>query len=73
MTQIDDAFAPTPPRERHSDVMAVRLRGSGRDWVDERVEEYSITKTELVKAALAFAAANPAEFEKLIMKRKEQF
>lgn len=70
--QQDDPFAPTPPRASHSDVIAVRLRGAGREWVDARIEEYEITITELVKAALAFAAASPKEFAALIAKRKEK-
>lgn len=52
-------------------MVAVRLRGSGREWMDERIAEFDVTQTELVKAALAFAASKPTEFAKLVIKRKE--
>ena len=68
----DDPFPPTPARTPSSDVFGVRLRESGRDWAHERIERHNITKTELVKAALAFAAANSNEFDELIKARKDK-
>lgn len=65
-----EAFDPTPPRERQTNILPVRLSDGGWEWVEARMDEYEINQTEVVKAALALASAKPQEFAKLIKARK---
>lgn len=67
-----EAFPTTPRRERSSNIITLRLVNSGWDWIEAHVKTHSITQTEVVKAALAFAAAHPKEFAKTITDRKER-
>lgn len=68
----DDPFEATPPRERSNNILGVRLRQSGFDWLDGQVKEHDVSRTEIVKAALAFASSKRKEFDTYVEKRKAQ-
>ena len=65
-----EAFDPIPQRERTTNILNVRLSDGGWEWVDARIEEFKVNQTDLVKAALAFAASNPREFAAEVKRRK---
>jgi hypothetical protein len=67
-----DPFQITPTRARSTNHLNLRLRDSGYEWVEQQMDQHNIDKSEVVKAALAFAAKNPAAFSKLIEARKAQ-
>lgn len=67
-----EAFQPTHRRERSTNILNVRLVDAGWAWVEARMEEHDVNRTEVVKAALALAAANPKEFADIIKARKDK-
>lgn len=68
----DDPFQSTPTRARSTNHLNLRLRDSGYEWIESQMDQHGVDKSEVVKAALAFAAKNPAAFTKLIETRKAQ-
>lgn len=66
-----DPFEPTRQRARQSNILTVRLKPSGFAWLNEQVAKHGVAQTEVVKAALAFAATQP-DFKTFINDRKAE-
>lgn len=66
-----DPFAPPPRRERSTNVVVVRLAPTGREWVEGVASAHGVTISEVVKAALSFAAQQNGQFSKMIEARKK--
>lgn len=63
-------FDPTPKRTSQSNLVTVRINESGRDWLKKKAMEHEVTQTEVIKAALSFAASREQDFTKAVEKRK---
>lgn len=70
MLIVDEPFAPTPKPKAQHNVLALRLNEGGRGWVRSKADKFAVTQTEIVKAALAYAAKNGADFEQMVKERK---
>jgi hypothetical protein len=68
--RMTDAFPPTPRSDRRTNVMNFRLGESGRVWLAGMAEKHGVTQTEVIKAALSFAAKREADFGMIVEKRK---
>jgi hypothetical protein len=67
---MDDPFEPTPRRVSQHNILSLRLNETGRAWVQGKADKFAVTQTEIVKAALAYAAKNTADFEQMVKGRK---
>lgn len=68
--RMDDPFEPTPKPKAQHNILSLRLNPVGREWVNAKAEKFSVTQTEVIKAALAFAAKHGADFEQMVKERK---
>lgn len=72
MTQ--EPFPLTPRRVEgqrpQRNVISVYLRDGGLEWLQGRMAEHSVKKSDVVKAALGFAAQHRAEFDAYLKERK---
>lgn len=67
----EDLFAPTPPKRRETNVVAFRMHPKGLEWLDKIADETGVTKTEVVKAALAMVVGKEKDLKKVIKERNQ--
>lgn len=71
MTDVNEAFGPVRAQRAkpNSDIVNLRLKESGREWMQAVTERHSVSRSEVLRAALAYAAANQSDFDQLLKER----
>lgn len=62
---------PFPPVSDDTQMLAVRMPSVGVEWLWEHAEQMSVTRSEVIKAALAYMADHPSLLATRIAQRQK--
>lgn len=57
--------------QRGNPQVQFRIKQSGLDWITETAEQYDLTRSELLRHVLSYAATTPVGFAKHVRARKQ--